>query len=68
MMRIDRRYVTEGGTLTPEGHAVFAALERDVAAIKARLDAVSGVADAAGGATVDTEARAELVAIKGALA
>ena len=68
MMRIDRRYVTEGGTMTPEGFAVFSAMERDIADMKARLDAAAAVADATGGATVDTQARAELVAIKGALA
>ena len=68
MMRIDRRYVTAGGTLTPEGFAMFTTMERDIADMKARLDAAAAVADATGGATVDTQARAELVAIKGAMA
>lgn len=67
MIRRDVQYVQDG-RLTAAGYDAFAKMERDISAMRARLDAVAAVADAAGGATVDTQARAELAAIKAALA
>jgi hypothetical protein len=67
MIRSDRPYVA-GGMLTIEGYAVFSDMERRIEELEAKLAAVVAVADATGGATIDAEARAELVAIKGALA
>jgi len=68
MIRTDIRYFTPEGTLTKAGYDVLASLSADLAAVQAKLVAAAAVADAAGGATVDAEARAELVAVKGALA
>lgn len=68
MIRVDIKYFTPDGRLTKAGFDVFAAMEREVSALRAKIAAASAIADAAGGATVDTQARAELVAIKAALA
>lgn len=67
-MRSSEGYFTQDGRPTRVGEAYFADLERQIAALQAKLAAVAAVAGATGGATVDTQARAELVAIKGALA
>lgn len=68
MIRTDVPYFTADGRLTKAGFDVFSAMERETKALKAKIAAAAAIADAAGGATVDAEARAELVAIKGALA
>ena len=67
MIRTDRQYMNEG-RLTPEGLAVFAALERRLDRLEARIAAALAVAEATGGTVIDVEARAELAAIKAALA
>lgn len=68
MIRTDVQYMTQDGKLTKAGYDVFVAMERDVRVMRAKLAAMAAVANAAGGATVDAQARAELVAIKGAVA
>lgn len=67
MIRTDIRYFYADGTATKAGYDMLVSLFARVEALEARLNAAADVADATGGATVDTEARAELVAIKGAL-
>lgn len=68
MIRVDVSYVTPDGRLTKAGFDAFGAMEREIAALKAKVAAAAAIADAAGGGTVDTQARAELIAIKAALA
>ena len=68
MIRMDRRYVSADGKLTQEGYEVLAGLERSLASIASKLEAASDVADASGGGTQDSQARAELILIKAALA
>lgn len=68
MIRMDRRYVSADGKLTQEGYEVLAKMERTLSSIEAKLDAASSVSDASGGATQDSQARAELILIKAALA
>lgn len=60
MIRRDIPYVGQDGRLTQEGWAALVVLDR----IKA---AVADIPDPVGGATVDAEARAAIVAIKAAL-
>lgn len=67
-LRMGETYIDQGGMLTQAGWQAFSDMERRVAELEAKLAAAAAVADAAGGATVDAEARAELVAVKGALA
>jgi hypothetical protein len=67
MIRKGLAYVHPDGSLTDAGYFALNGLERAVSELTARLDAAALVADAAGGGTVDAEARAELVAIKAAL-
>lgn len=67
-LRMGETYIDQGGRLTQAGWQAFSDMERRVAELEAKLAAAAAVADAAGGATVDAEARAELVAVKGALA
>lgn len=67
MIRADVPYFTADGRLTKAGFDVFAAMEREVLTLRAKVAAAAAVADATGG-TADVEARAELVAIKAALA
>lgn len=67
MIRADVVYVDKDGTLTQAGWQVFADLERRALAAEAKIAAAAAVADAAGGATVDAQARAQLAAIKVAL-
>lgn len=57
-----------GGMMTQEHYEALRGLVQRIEAIEARLDAVAGVATATGGGTVDAEARAELAAIRTALA
>lgn len=67
MIRADVVYLDKDGTLTQAGWQVFADLERRALAAEAKIAAAAAVADAAGGATVDAQARAQLAAIKVAL-
>jgi hypothetical protein len=67
MIRADIRYFYADGTATKAGYDMLVSLFARVEALEARLNAAAAVADATGGATVDTEARAELQAITGAL-
>lgn len=63
-------YVDGNGRLTKAGFDALqglAAFEGRIAALEVKLTAAAAVADATGGATVDAEARAELVAVKAAL-
>lgn len=60
MIRRDIPYVSQDGRLTQEGWAALVVLDR----IKA---AVADIPDPTGGAVVDVEARAAIVAIKAAL-
>jgi len=64
-LRTDVQYFTPDGRLTPAG---FLAFTSEIKALTAKLNAVAAVPDAAGGATIDAQARAELAAIKDALA
>ena len=67
MIRADVVYVDKDGTLTQAGWQVFADIEGRALAAEAKIAAAAAVADAAGGATVDAQARAQLAAIKVAL-
>ena len=67
MIRKGMTYVNPDGTLTDAGFFALNGLERSLADLTAKIDAAADVADAAGGATIDAEARAELAAIKAAL-
>ena len=67
-LRMGEPYVDQHGGLTQTGWQAFTAMEERIADLEAKLAAAVAVANATGGATVDTQARAELIAIKGALA
>ena len=67
MIRADVVYVDKDGTLTQAGWQVFADLERRALAAEAKIAAAAAVANAAGGATVDAQARAQVAAIRMAL-
>jgi hypothetical protein len=56
-----QRYVQPNGLLTVEGLQLLAGLERQIAALEARLTGP----EVTGGATVDAEARAAINAIRG---
>lgn len=72
MLRMADQYVDAQGRLTQVGwqalQGTFNAQEARIAALEAKLVAAAAVADAAGGGTVDTQVRAETIAIKAALA
>ncbi len=63
-LRTDVIYFTPDGRLTQAG---FQAFTNEISTAAAKIAAAAAVADATGGATVDTQARAELIAIKTAL-
>jgi hypothetical protein len=74
VLRQDVAYVGGNGMLTKAGYDLFIGLFRDQADTAARLSAAEGkiaaaaaIANASGGATVDTQARAQLAAIRSAL-
>lgn len=64
MIRKGIPYINPDGTLTDAG---YFALNGEFEKLAKKLAAAAAVPDAAGGATVDAEARAELAAIKAAL-
>lgn len=68
MIRMGENYVRADGSLTQAGWSAFREMEQRIAGLEAKLAAAAAVANATGGATVDTQVRAEVVAIKGALA
>lgn len=65
MLRTDIRYVNPDGTLTQAGAM---AIQTEIDRVARKLAAAAAVADPTGGGTVDAQARAAIVAIKGALA
>ena len=71
MLRTDVRYVSPQGEFTQAGvvaiRSEMQALSVRLAAAEAKIAAAAAIANAAGGATVDTEARAQLAAIRSAL-
>jgi hypothetical protein len=64
----DETYVTADGRLTARGVILFKQIIAALGATGGRLDAVAAVAAPAGGATVDTQARAAIVAMLAAAA
>lgn len=67
-LRTDVQYITLDGKLTQAGYAEFRSMATKIATLEAKLLAASAVANAAGGATIDANVRAETIAIKAALA
>ena len=71
MLRTDVGYVDAQGRLTQAGFQAFqsemTSLAARLSAAEAKIAAAAAVANAAGGVTVDAEARAQLVAIRSAL-
>lgn len=61
-------YFGPDGKPTVEGLKLFQSLERRVGSAEAKLAAIAAVVAPTGGATVDAEARAAIVAILGAAA
>lgn len=59
------QYVQPDGRLSTEGLRLFADLFARMEAVEAKLSAVAAVAGPAGGATIDAEARAAILAIIG---
>ena len=64
-LRTDIQYFTPDGRLTQAG---FQAFNTEISATAAKLAAAAAVPNSSGGATIDSQARAELIAIKGSLA
>lgn len=69
MTRINAQiaYFRADGRPTIEGEKFFNALAERLNALDAKLAVAAAVADPTGGGTVDTQARAAIVAIKAAL-
>jgi phosphoribosylformylglycinamidine (FGAM) synthase-like amidotransferase family enzyme len=63
MIRMDLRMVDATGRLTRAGYEALIVMERDLAAAKAKLDAISALTAPSGGATIDAQARASIAAI-----
>lgn len=63
-LRTDVVYFTPNGMLTQAGFQAFSA---EISTLARKLAAAAAIANSSGGATIDTQARAELIAIKGAL-
>jgi hypothetical protein len=60
------RYTFSDGRLTIDGLQLLLGIEDRLSRAEAKLAAIAAVAAPAGGATVDAEARARIVAILGA--
>lgn len=56
-------YATQSGRLTLDGLAYFGALADRLAAAEEKLAAIAALSDPSGGATIDTQARAQIAAI-----
>ena len=67
MIRISR-IADQSGVMTQEHYEALRSLVARLDAIEARLTAVAAVVAASGGGTIDGPARAEIEAIKAALA
>jgi hypothetical protein len=71
MLRLREKYVTPTGELTDAGwqalQGAFDEQEARIAALEVKVAAAAAVANAAGGGTVDTQARTQLAGIKAAL-
>lgn len=63
-LRTDIKFVTQDGMLTQAGAQAFTS---EINVLAAKIAAAAAVPNASGGATVDTQARAQLAAIKVAL-
>jgi hypothetical protein len=69
-LRTDIQYFTPDGRLTQAGFQAFGqitTLTATVSTLQAKIAAAAAIANAAGGATIDTEARAQLAAVRSAL-
>lgn len=60
---IQEQYVDPSGRLTIDGYKMLDGLFQRVDALDAKLTAIAALADPAGGATIDAEARAAIAAI-----
>lgn len=71
MIRQREKYMNGDGSLTDAGYfaftQLFAAQAARIAALEAKIAGAAAVANAAGGATVDTQARTQLAGIRTAL-
>ena len=71
MLRTSEPYVDARGRLTQIGWQAFTtefnAMATRITALEAKIAAAAAVANAAGGATIDAQARTQLAAIKAAL-
>jgi len=71
MLRTSEAYITKDGKLTQAGYQAFQKLFADqaarIAALEAKIAAAAAVANATGGATIDTQARTQLSGIRSAL-
>lgn len=71
MLRLREKYITPTGELTDAGwqalQGEFDAQEARIAALEAKVAAAAAVANAAGGGTVDAQARTQLAGIRSAL-
>lgn len=59
-------YVQADGRLTLDGMRLFLAQAEQIATLEGKLAAIGAIALPAGGATIDTQARAAIAAIIGA--
>lgn len=57
------RYITPNGTLTVDGLALLADLDRRLRVAEGKLTAIAAIAEPTGGAVIDAEARAAIAAI-----
>jgi hypothetical protein len=57
------RYFNADQTPSVRGLEYFNGLERRIAAAEAKLAAIAAIADPAGGATIDSQARTAIIAI-----
>jgi hypothetical protein len=71
MLRVSEIYIDAQGRLTQAGYLAFTttlnAQAARITALEAKIAAAAAVANASGGATVDTQARTQLAGIRTAL-